>query len=245
MKSDTALFSRLWAITARPVLKFLKKTFKRIGNGAFALGARIYYKKSPYYQQMPHRSFADLKKDKGAYGEYLLCYLLRREKGRWLYNLYIPGREEATELDALFICSRGVFLFESKNFSGRIYGLLSQPDWVQSVKTEKGIRKLRFFNPMMQNGAHARALKALLPENTPVYPMVVFGRESTLYTPVAKEQPDKLFCSRDLRKRVSAIKKGMLSADRVDNIHSTLAQYTKIDLRDKLSHLRRAQKRRR
>ena len=245
MKSDTALFSRLWAITARPVLKFLKKTFKRIGNWAFTLGARIYYKRSPYYQQMPRPSFADLKKDKGAYGEYLLCYRLRREKGRWLYNLYIPGREEVTELDALFICSRGVFLFESKNFSGRIYGLLSQPDWVQSVKTEKGIRKLRFFNPMMQNGAHARALKALLPENTPVYPMVVFGRESMLYTPVAKEQPDKLFCLRDLKKRVSAIKKGAVSGERVEGIYNSLLQYIGIDPRDKLSHLRRAQKRRR
>ncbi len=243
MKSDTALFSRLWAITARPLLNFFKKSFKRASNGAFALGARKYYKRSPYYQQMPDRSFADLKKDKGAYGEYLLCYFLRKEKGRWLYNLYIPGREEATELDALFICSRGVFLFESKNFSGRIYGLLSQPDWVQSVKTEKGIRKLRFFNPMMQNSAHARALKALLPENTPIYPMVVFGRESMLYTPVAKEQPDKLFCLRDLRKRVSAVKKGVLGTDRIEGIYNSLLQYTKIDLRDKLSHLRRAQKR--
>ena len=245
MKGDTALFKRIWTVTGHSFLKFLKRTVKKLEDRIFTLGARAYYKRSPYYMQMPTRSFDDLKRDKGAYGEYLLCYLLRREKGRWLYNLYIPGRDEVTELDALFLSSRGVFLFESKNFSGRIYGLSSQPDWVQSIKTEKGIRKLRFFNPMMQNKAHARALKHLLPDNTPLYPMVVFGRESVFYTPVAKEEPEALFSSRKLKRNVRSKKKHLLNGAQIDAIYAALLPYTHIDSRDKYNHLRRAQKRRR
>ena len=98
---------------------------------------------------------------------------------------------------------------------------------------------------MMQNGAHARALRALLPEGTPIFPMVVFGRESVFYTPVAKEEPEKLCSSMQLKKRVGAKKKGMLTNRQIDEIYQLVLPYTHIDLRDKMNHLRRAQTRRR
>lgn len=245
MKGDTALFSRLFRFGIKPILHFLKKAVWKLYKRLLNLGARIYYKRSPYFKEYPTRSFEELKKNKGAYGEYLLCYRLKSEKGRWLFNLYLPGREEQTEIDALFICKRGVFLFESKNFKGRIYGRFDQRDWVQSIKTEKGIRKLRFFNPMMQNSAHKHALWSVLGKDIPLYPMVVFGDEAQLYTDDLKAHPEELFTISKLLKRVRSYPSTVLEEKEIEVLYSKLYPYTQVSSYEKYAHIRRAEQKRR
>ena len=244
MKKDVALFLRLYRLVIRPLWPLIKKGAKWALSWTSQLSARIYYKRSPYYGAFPQRSFDCLKKNKGAYGEYLLCHRLRKEEGKWLFNLYLPGREEQTEIDALFICKRGVFLFESKNFAGRIYGRMDQRDWVQSIKTEKGIMKQRFFNPLMQNGAHEHALFAILGKRTIVHPMVVFGNRAKLFTPVATERPLELLSLSDLKKRVRSFSPDLLDAQQIEEIYQKLQPYTQVSEYTKMAHIRRAEDKR-
>ena len=69
------------------------------------------------------------------------------------------------ELDVLMLHERGVFVFESKNYSGWIFGSEGQRQWTQSLNRAT---KMRFYNPLMQNAAHVRALsrRLVVPEES-------------------------------------------------------------------------------
>lgn len=66
---------------------------------------------------------------------------------------------DAAELDVLMLHERGVFVFESKNYSGWIFDSENQQMWTQSLNR---YTKTRFYNPVMQNAAHVRALSRRL-----------------------------------------------------------------------------------
>ena len=218
MKNDLAFFAKL---RIKPRARPKEKT----GNRA----ADRRYGRSLFCRENGGLPLGELKKDAGAYGEYLLYDALRREKGKWLFRLCLPHKEEFTEIDALLISGRGVFVFESKNLSGRIYGRPAQPDWVQTLKTEKGIRKKRFFNPLLQNAVHLRALQGVCGREVPMYPMVVLGRDSELYTPELKERQKELLNVRDLPKTIRTFKKGALTKERIDELYGLLLPYTAQD----------------
>ena len=63
-----------------------------------------------------------MRRDLGRFGKYMTTYrnLRRYEKEgtRFLFNLYIPkGENGTTEIDMLMLSTKGLFVFESKNYS--------------------------------------------------------------------------------------------------------------------------------
>ena len=68
--------------------------------------------------------------------EYLTYRYLRKfEKAgaKFLFNVYIPKEnEETTEIDVLMISCKGLFVFESKNYGGWIFGSDNQKYWYQT-----------------------------------------------------------------------------------------------------------------
>lgn len=82
------------------------------------------------------------------------------------------------ELDVLMLHERGVFVFESKNYSGWIFGSEGQRQWTQVLNRAT---KTRFYNPLMQNAAHVRALsrRLVVPEESFVS-YVVFSERCEL-----------------------------------------------------------------
>ncbi len=81
------------------------------------------YKKSTYYE-ITKNSYLSVLCDKGKYGEYLVYENLSFQElsgGKFLFNLYLPdGNNATTEIDILLICSKGLFVIESKNYDGWI-----------------------------------------------------------------------------------------------------------------------------
>ncbi len=53
----------------------------------------------------------------------------------------------------------GVYVMESKNYAGWIFGSAEQRQWTQTLE---GGHKNRFYNPIIQNCAHIKALAAHL-----------------------------------------------------------------------------------
>ena len=105
-------------------------------------------------------------KDKGQYGEYLTEYALEHNlvpKGRFelLKNLYLPADGKTTEIDQVMIHHRGIFVVESKNYSGWIFGDEEGLYWTQSLK---GNVRNRFYNPIRQNANHIKYLAKYLSE---------------------------------------------------------------------------------
>lgn len=98
-------------------------------------------------------------KNAGQFGEYMTEYALKNNnlKGEYivLKNIYVPVGNQNTEIDLLMIHEKGIFVFESKNYSGFIYGKFDELNWVQKIKNRN---KYVFYNPIKQNNTHIIAL---------------------------------------------------------------------------------------
>ena len=98
-----------------------------------------------------------------------------------LRNVYIPQkRGNYTEIDVLLLHETGVYVFESKNLSGSVYGDMDHLQW---QRYKKNGDKEFIPNPIRQNEGHIRALCEYLNQNKyqfRVFSMIVFGTKSNL-----------------------------------------------------------------
>ncbi len=118
----------------------------------------------------------------GQFGEYATEYALTHDNlpGRLtvLKNLYLPLKGKTTEVDLLMLHEKGIFVFESKNYSGWIFGDADGLNWTQRLQNGQ---KNRFYNPIRQNRTHIRALAEYLglPEEA-FTSYIVFSERCTL-----------------------------------------------------------------
>lgn len=77
------------------------------------------------------------------------------------------------QIDHIVVNRRGIFLIETKNHAGMIFGQEEQGQWTQVLGNGE---KFRFYNPVKQNRTHMIALKQLLPQGAPVFSLIVFVR---------------------------------------------------------------------
>jgi restriction system protein len=100
---------------------------------------------------------------------------------RHYHDLYLarPDGRGTTQIDHVVVSPYGIFVIETKNYKGWIFGSEKQRQWTQQIYRNKS----RFQNPLHQNHLHVRALMALLnlPENR-FRPVVVFAGEATFKT---------------------------------------------------------------
>ncbi|MDO4640716.1 MAG: nuclease-related domain-containing protein [Neisseria sp.] len=98
---------------------------------------------------------------------------------RPFHNLIIPAEGGTTQIDHLYLSPYGIFVVETKNYSGWIFGSANQARWTQVVYKKKH----GFQNPLRQNYAHIKALLALLnlPENK-FHSLVIFAGEAEFKT---------------------------------------------------------------
>ena len=100
-----------------------------------------------------------------------------------MYNLYIFKEDgTTTEIDALLIHPSGIYIFESKNYKGWIFGSENQQYWTQVLSRGRGKSyKNSFFNPIIQNKVHLKWLSYYLNQYTPnLYSYIVFGNDCQL-----------------------------------------------------------------
>ena len=105
-------------------------------------------------------------KGKGEYGEDRIYDILQKVDGykATLPNCYLPkGNGETAEVDLIFLHESGIYVFESKNYSGWIFGSENQKYWTQSFSDRRGgTKKYKFYNPLWQNDTHIRALQKII-----------------------------------------------------------------------------------
>ena len=122
----------------------------------------------------------------GWYGEHLIENVLEKAnhkgmEGSILRNIYVPKPNgETTEIDVLYITKKGVFVIESKNYSGWIYGKDTDPSWCAVLPGRKGkSEKHSFYNPIMQNKGHILWLSRII-GRVPIYSIIVFSERCQL-----------------------------------------------------------------
>ncbi len=76
---------------------------------------------------------------------------------RCYYDLYLPRPDGkgTTQVDHVVISEFGVFVIETQNLSGWIFGRAEDASWTQQVYR----KRQRFQNPLHQNKLHVRALQ--------------------------------------------------------------------------------------
>ncbi len=118
--------------------------------------------------------------DKGETGENFIereLYKLPINK-RILRNAYIPYKDGTAEIDIIMITEYGIYVIESKNYSGWIFGSEKQTYWTQSLNKNS---KYKFYNPVLQNKTHVKALSEYLKMNMNYFrSCIVFGENSEL-----------------------------------------------------------------
>ena len=215
----------------------------------FALYIFFDFKKyivSSYYL-VTKNSYLSVRFDKGKLGEYhIYKYLRNLEKSgsKFLFNVYIPKENgETTEIDVLLITTKGIFVFESKNYSGWIFGSENQRYWTQTLPQGKGkSHKEKFFNPIMQNATHIKHLKALVGEDIPYFSIIAFSERCTLKK-IDKSSDVKVINRGNVPLAVKSImqtiQENILSTENIDKIHYQLYDYTQVNDEVKQQHIQK------
>jgi hypothetical protein len=209
--------------------------------------ANIAYKKTDYYS-VTRKKYASVLFNKGNYGEFLTYKYLRgyeAEDAKFLFNCYLPKDDgETTEIDVLMIHSSGIYVFESKNYSGWIFGSENQKNWTQTLPSGRKVHKEHFLNPIIQNKLHIRWLKKQIGEGVPVYSVIVFSERCELKK-VEVSSTDIYVLKRDMLKKtvgqIAATTGKMLSREQMDEIYQKLYPYTQVSETVKEQHIQRIQ----
>jgi len=198
------------------------------------------------YQLATGNTARHIQGDKGDYGEYLIFKSLEQlhTKGYMLGNLYIPYKNGTTEIDVVLIHATGIYVFESKNLTGNVYGNVDASQWVQHL----GRRKYNVYNPVWQNNTHLNALSNVLGiSKQKLHSYIVFGENTTLKKLTLKKSPPPVLTIDHLHK---ILKKDMLFRKRVFSgkdmrlINGYLWQYSRVDEDVKSRHIESVQRKR-
>ena len=99
---------------------------------------------------------------KGARGERrvhnALTSVLDERDYRVFTDLILPVAGGTTQIDHLVLSRFGIFVIETKNLSGWIFGGANQAKWIQVQKRSKR----SFQNPIRQNYSHVKAVQKIL-----------------------------------------------------------------------------------
>lgn len=196
-----------------------------------------------YYNQSGANWFQTLF-NTGVKGEYLTYMKLSSIQGnnRCIANCYIPKEDGTTsEIDMLMIHETGIYVFESKNYSGYIFGSTNQKMWTQTLYAgRRGVERHQFYNPIMQNKTHIKYLKALLKdESIPIYSYIVFSDRCEFmnldvdksYRVIHRSSLIK-YLNNDIRERP-----GILSESRIEQIFESLDKQSHTDKTTKKEHV--------
>lgn len=98
------------------------------------------------------------------------------------------------QMDNVVVGRGGVFIIETKNHKGKIYGNDNDEKVLQKKRTESGAKYAsRFYNPAKQVKTHAGVMERLLRQSgnrdVPVYPIVFFSNKSARVKMRSNEVP--------------------------------------------------------
>lgn len=170
-----------------------------------------------------------------------------RQGCRFLFNVYIPKNDgKTTEIDVLMISPKGIFVIESKNFNGYIFGDEKNQYWNQ-VKADEfgGSVSNKFYNPIMQNEVHTKSLQEVLDYKYFVYSIVVFSGECIIKDDINLASGNThVVTIDDLKETVEAFYNCMnsdMSDFDIEEVYNLLYPYTQVSEKVKIKHIKNIQ----
>ena len=163
------------------------------------------------------------------------------QNSKFLFNVYLPTTEGTSEVDVMIICEKGILVFESKNYSGWIFGDENKRMWTQTLAASNSkVEKTQFYNPVMQNSTHIKHLKNLIGDDLPIYSVIVFSDRCVLKNIKVKFQDTYVIKRNDLTNIISEIydkQSKKIELQIIENVYNSLYSYTQINEKTKKQHI--------
>ncbi|HAS6641612.1 TPA: nuclease, partial [Vibrio parahaemolyticus] len=119
---------------------------------------------------------------KGVFGEFLVNRLLSKlpeSDYTLIKDVTLPTNDGTTQVDHIVVSKYGIFVVETKNIKGWIFGSARQKHWTQKIYRHSS----KFQNPLHQNYKHIKALETLLGcSEEHLHSVIVFIGDSTFKT---------------------------------------------------------------
>lgn len=137
-----------------------------------------YHKMKIKNSKIYHNGVYNSETDLDLYGEQQTIEILKKVPGhnKILSNIFLDGQQG---IDLLMIHETGIYIFETKDYSGCIYGDEDKKKWIQIDKD--GIKN-KFLNPIWQNYENIKEIKKNIydPERFAYKSYVVFNEKAEL-----------------------------------------------------------------
>jgi len=148
---------------------------------------------------------------------------------RRFHNIILPSKNGTAQIDHLLVSSYGLFIVETKNMKGWIFGSANQPSWTQAFFNEKH----SFRNPLNQTFRHKKVLSEFLAlDESKIHTVVYFVGDCTFKTPL----PDNVINS-GIGKYFKRFQNHILSPQDIDHIVNTLESHISNSTLTKKDHL--------
>ena len=179
----------------------------------------------------------------GKRGEALTAWKLRLvklfgRKGKILRNIYLPKDDGTTsEVDVIYITQKGIFIFESKNYSGWIFGDEKSQNWTAMLPNRQ---KNQFYNPIMQNNTHLKWMRKYIGDDIPLFSIIVFSERCELKKVNVLSDTVKVIKRDELYAVVTDIwesHEDVLSEQKIADVYEQLKILTKVSKEVKERHI--------
>ena len=176
---------------------------------------------------------------KGWFGELqvnLIAWLcLDSSRYHLVRNVTLPCGEGTTQIDQVVVSRYGVFVIETKNMSGWIFGREREATWTQKFRRQSN----RFQNPLRQNYKHTATLVELLAlAPGQVKSVVVFIGDAKLKT----EMPSNVVVGSAYVDYIKSHKQEVLTSCEVDRVLELIErERLKPNLGTHLKHVKHVQ----
>ncbi|QDO85063.1 nuclease [Shewanella psychropiezotolerans] len=142
---------------------------------------------------------------KGVFGEFLVNKILSRlpESNYTLVkDVTLPTDDGTTQIDHVIVSQFGLFVIETKNMKGWIFGSKNQKQWTQKIYRHTS----RFQNPLHQNYKHVKTLESLLGiDSSNLHSVIVFIGDSTFKTDMPENVTDARGCLNYIKQFVQPV----------------------------------------
>ncbi len=157
---------------------------------------------------------------KGKVGEFLVNLSIRLflDKSRYhlIKSVTLPTENGTTQIDHVLVSEFGMFVVETKNMKGWIFGSARQPFWAQKIFRSNH----KFQNPLHQNYKHVKTLQTLLGlSDHQIHSVVVFMGSSTFKTHMPENVTQGLGYVRYIKSRIEPV----LSMEQVAEVRQKVA----------------------
>lgn len=157
---------------------------------------------------------------KGMVGEWFINLCIRlfldKREYRLLKDVTLPTPQGSTQIDHVIVSRFGLFVIETKNMKGWIFGNPTQKSWTQQIYR----RKHSFQNPLHQNHLHMMTLKSLLGlSDNQLHSVIFFIGDCTFKTPMPQN-----VMNRGLIRYVKGITTPVLAENEVARVVDTIQQ---------------------